>query len=207
MKKKDDPFRAEQVCDDLLTDEFVLDDARWKIGKNLTALQDENIPADLLTRCYLMPEAFKLSTKTKLDQSVEDGEAQKACRLALNEIEQVNGLLTEGGTLDRKAVVIYFHSLRLFLNLFRAGTLAETVQKEEARQQHYIDGAGAKSKREGKDSLDIALMLLEKCGGIKGYDALPRGEKKHIRETIEKGCLLDERQVYNILKILKRADR
>lgn len=212
VKKKDDPFRIEHVYDDLLTDESILEDVRGKIGRNLAALKDANSPDELLSRCYLLPDSFKLNTKAKLNQTESsDVESVKACRLALNEIDQLKKMLMKDGIIDRDAATIYFHSLRLCLNLFRAGTLAETVQREEKRRDAYRTGPGARSREEGELALQRAKGILFKIGGIAGYDALPRGEKTPIINQIAKAInpnreIPSTRNVNNLLKKLRNEE-
>lgn len=224
-KKKDDPFREEHAHDDLITDEALFTDAKWKIGRNLEHLKDKTLPNDMLMSCFLLPNSFEFSIKKKLHRSgietkyylLSDlwGSAQgedvkgdvKAGLLALHEIAQLEQLLVKDGIIDREAATIYFHALRLFLNLFRAGTLAETVQREEKRLEAYKAGPGALSKETGEGNRDRARQVLEKrCGGIDGYYTLARGEKGRIREEIEKTCTLkDSRHVYNILREIKKG--
>ncbi len=53
-------------------------------------------------------------------------------------------------------------------------------------------------------SIKEAKKILEKIGGITGYDALGYGKKKPITDEIEKKLKLkDKRHVYNILNKIK----
>ena len=72
------------------------------------------------------------------------------------------------------------------------------------RQIAYANNQGANSRELGDMSIKEAKKILEKIGGITGYDALGYGKKKPITDEIEKKLKLkDKRHVYNILNKIK----
>ncbi len=79
----------------------------------------------------------------------------------------------------------------------------------------YVNSQGRNSLEVGQCTINIAKDVLTKYGGIKAYDNLPRGEKKKLREEIEKAIIESkskadkskalnvERNVYNILNKIR----
>lgn len=87
---------------------------------------------------------------------------------------------------------------------FHKARLIELLEKARQRKENYVKGPGQASKEIGEEGVNRALTVLEKCGGIAGYDGLPIGQKKPITDEIEKKCRFKEpRQVYNILKKIR----
>jgi len=94
---------------------------------------------------------------------------------------------------------------------FHDKEIAEKLQKleEEKRKriQSYKNGPGAASAVTGKWTVDAAKTVLDDiCGGISGYDALPRGEKTRIVRKIAEALhnpryaeVPSERNVYILL--------
>ena len=80
--------------------------------------------------------------------------------------------------------------------------------KAIATEAVYINGPGPRSRAVGQWALDDAYKVLEKYGGIKGYKSLPYGEKKPIRDEIERKLKSkDPRNIYNILKKLEKYEQ
>ena len=82
--------------------------------------------------------------------------------------------------------------------------LREYEVKEQKRKQAYKEGPGTASAIAGGWSIKTAERILNTCGGIAGYDALPHGSKQTIRTKIEQAIKdPDGRNVYNILKKIR----
>jgi antirestriction protein len=82
--------------------------------------------------------------------------------------------------------------------------LHEYEAQAQKRKQAYKEGPGAASAIAGGWTIEAAEQILNTCGGIAGYDALPYGDKKAIRTKIEKVIKdPDGRNVYNILKKIR----
>jgi len=70
----------------------------------------------------------------------------------------------------------------------------------------YVNSQGQNSLEVGQWTMNIAKDVLEKYGGIKDYDKVPRGKKvKVIEEIREAAQFKDERQVYKILNKLRNS--
>jgi len=67
----------------------------------------------------------------------------------------------------------------------------------------YVNSQGKKSLENGQYTMSIVKDVLEKYGGVKGYDKLMRGEKGKVLQEIQKESLLDVRHVYNILNKIR----
>ena len=82
--------------------------------------------------------------------------------------------------------------------------LREYEAQAQKRKKAYEEGPGAASAIAGGWSIKAAEQILNTCGGIAGYDALPYGDKKTIRTKIENAIKdPDGRNVYNILKKIR----
>lgn len=82
--------------------------------------------------------------------------------------------------------------------------LAGLHNKALAIKELHINGPGAASRVSGETTIKRAIEILEKHGGIDGYDNLPRGQKVKVIDTIEKTLNLDDpRHVYNILNKIR----
>ena len=82
--------------------------------------------------------------------------------------------------------------------------LREYEAKAQKRKKAYVEGPGAASTIAGQWTVKAAEKILDTCGGIAGYDALPYGDKKAIRTKIESAIKdPDGRNVYNILKKIR----
>ena len=82
--------------------------------------------------------------------------------------------------------------------------LAKVITKNDVKKVHYQEGPGKASADIGDENIKRARKVLEKYGGITGYRQLPRGQKKPIRDEIEKKCKYkDSRNVYTILNKIK----
>ncbi|MDA8126075.1 MAG: Arm DNA-binding domain-containing protein [Deltaproteobacteria bacterium] len=85
--------------------------------------------------------------------------------------------------------------------------LAEANAKEAARRVNYQQNQGRASADVGTGNIKRAQKVLEKCGGIDGYQKLSQGQKKPIRDEIEKICRYkDSRNVYNLIKKIKQLE-
>jgi hypothetical protein len=83
-------------------------------------------------------------------------------------------------------------------------TLQERLKEARRRIANYRNSQGAASRAIRQGNIERTLKVLGKCGGIAGYGKLPRGGKKSIRAEIEKRCTFkDERNVYNMLRIIR----
>jgi len=72
----------------------------------------------------------------------------------------------------------------------------------------YVNSQGQNSLEVGQCTINIAKDVLQKCGGIKGYDNLPRGKKGKVIDEIAKAVQFkDDRQVYKILNKLRNNKR
>lgn len=80
--------------------------------------------------------------------------------------------------------------------------------QEQKRNKAYKEGPGAASAIAGGWTIKAAERILDTCGGIVGYYALPYGDKKAIRTKIE-GAIKDPdgRNVYNILKKIRNKEK
>ena len=82
--------------------------------------------------------------------------------------------------------------------------LREYEANAQKRKNAYVEGPGAASTIAGQWTVKAAEKILDTCGGIAGYDALPYGDKKAIRTKIESAIKdPDGRNVYNILKKIR----
>ena len=82
--------------------------------------------------------------------------------------------------------------------------LREYEANAQKRKNAYVEGPGAASTIAGQWTVKAAEKILDTCGGIAGYDALPYGNKKAIRTKIESAIKdPDGRNVYNILKKIR----
>ena len=76
------------------------------------------------------------------------------------------------------------------------------------RKISYARNQGALSRQVGEWSADRAVKILQKHGGIEGYDRLKRGEKKKIIDEIEKAVKAkDVRNIYNILNKIRKSSK
>ena len=110
------------------------------------------------------------------------------------EQQVISRLEAEGEVKDNE--IVYQKTMRKVLE-----------HQRDKRKKNYKEGPGQMSKDIGEGNLERAEHILNKIGGIGGYAALPRGEKKPIREAIWKVCKYkEERSVYNVLaEIRKRS--
>jgi hypothetical protein len=84
----------------------------------------------------------------------------------------------------------------------------EYEAEAQKRKKAYENGPGASSAIAGGWSIKAAEPILDTCGGIAGYDALPYGDKKAIRTKIENAIKdPDGRNVYNILKKIRNKEK
>ena len=87
----------------------------------------------------------------------------------------------------------------------------EAIGYWSARSERKISFArnqGANSHQVGQWNADRAVKILQKYGGIDGYDSLKRGEKKKVIDEIEKAVKAkDVRNIYNILNKIRNSPK
>lgn len=158
---------------------------------------------DFLDFIELHPDYVNERTHSKHSKETRD-EIREYHRKCQTMIDEIRAIEKPGIGRHMSETEAYREVTKIIDLIYECGKFIGYWTRRKELSQRAAVGPGATSAESGKWTLDKAIKVLDKYGGCQGYEALPRGKKKAVREEIEKAIKArDPRNVHNIINKIK----